>query len=60
MLMPHLDEEAHDHEGYMRIAEVAEEEGCCHEAGVLRDIAHEEKTHHKLLEELMHDLKSEW
>lgn len=54
MLMPHLEEEFKDHEGYMHIAKVAEEEGCCHEASVLRDIAHEEKTHHKLLEELMY------
>ena len=31
-LAAHIDEEANDHEGYMKIAELAESEGCCHEA----------------------------
>lgn len=52
MLHGHVAEEATDHAEYMKIAEEAEAAGCCHEAGVLRDIAHEEKIHHKLLAEI--------
>lgn len=52
-LHQHLTEEQRDHDAYIQLADMAEEEGCCHEAGVLRDIAHEENTHHKLIAELM-------
>lgn len=55
MIQPHLSDESKDHDAYMAIAEQAEEEGCCHVAGVLRDIAHEEEMHHHLLEQMMHE-----
>lgn len=52
MLHEHIAEEAHGYQEYMDLAKMAEEEGCCHEAGVLRDIAHEEQIHHRLLSEM--------
>lgn len=55
MLQPHLMAEEQDHDNYEQIAKAAEEEGCCHEAGVLRDIAHEEHIHRHLLEEMVHE-----
>lgn len=48
-----LEEEGHDHDEYMDLAEEAEKEGCHHEAGVLRDMAREEKMHHRLIKEMM-------
>ena len=53
MLHSKLAEEGADHDAYLKIAELAEAEHCCHEAGVLRDIAHDEKTHHHLIKEMM-------
>ena len=53
MLHEHLAAEGKDHDAYMKLAEMAEADGCCHEAGVLRDIAHEEHTHHRLIREMM-------
>lgn len=52
-LHEHMSEEHRDHDEYMKLAEEAEEEGCCHEAGVLRDIAHEESIHKRLLTEML-------
>lgn len=48
-----LEEERHGHDEYMDLAEEAEKEGCHHEAGVLRDMAREEKMHHRLIKEMM-------
>lgn len=53
MLQPHIDEEHRDHEVYRLIAEQAEADGCYHEAGILRDIANEEETHHHLVAEMV-------
>lgn len=55
-LKAHYTEEAKDHEEYMRIADMAEHEGDCCEAGIIRDIAHEEMIHRKLIGEMMHDM----
>lgn len=52
-LHEHLTEEHNDHDEYMKMAEEAEQDGCCVEAGVLRDIAREELTHRKLLGEML-------
>lgn len=54
LIAPHVNEEDTDHDVYMRIADTADEEGCHHAAGVLRDIANEEMTHHHLLAEMLH------
>lgn len=48
-----LEEESHGCDEYMALAEEAEKEGCHHEAGVLRDMAREEKMHHRLIKEMM-------
>lgn len=53
MLQPHVDEEHRDHDAYRIIADQAEADGCHHEAGILRDIANEEETHHHLIAEMM-------
>ena len=55
-LHKHLDGEGKDHDEYMKLAEMAEADGCFCEAGVLRDIAHEEHTHHKLIMEMLEDM----
>lgn len=52
-LSMHLQDEENGHNAYMELANEAEKEGFCHEAGVLRDIAREEHTHHELLREMM-------
>ena len=52
-LKVHLAEEARDHEEYMALAAKAEETGDYCEAGVLRDIACEEKTHKNLIKEMI-------
>lgn len=52
-LMGHMAEEANDQHDYMAIADMADEDGCCHEAGVLRDIAHDEETHRHLIKEML-------
>lgn len=49
----HMLEENNGYDEYMRLAEMAEADGHHDKAGVLRDIAHEEKTHHELLYEMM-------
>ena len=56
MLREHLAGEGKDHDAYMKLAEMAEKDGCFCEAGVLRDIAREEHTHHKLIKEMMEDM----
>lgn len=53
MLQAHAASEKSDHADYMHMAEMAEQDGCFCEAGVLRDIAHEEKMHHKLVMEIV-------
>ena len=55
LLHQHISEESQDRDMYLELAKQAEAEGCCHQAGVLRDIAHEEHTHHKLLSEMLMD-----
>lgn len=50
-----VEEESHDYEKYMTAATEAEKDGCHETAGVLRDIAHEEKIHKKLLAEMLHE-----
>lgn len=59
ILEPHIDEEGHDWETYREIADMAEADGCHCEAGVLRDIANEEETHHKLIAEILGHKASE-
>ena len=46
--------EEKDIEKYIGLAAEAEAEGCKHAAGVLRDIAHDEETHLKVLSEMLH------
>lgn len=52
-LEANLEEEDQGFHHYMKMAEEAEKDGCCHEAGVLRDMAHEEKTHARLIREII-------
>ena len=54
MLESCLAEEAEGMEKYLAIAEMAKKDGCHWAAGVLRDIANEEETHHKLLADMLH------
>lgn len=51
-LHEHIMEEEHGYEEYMTLAKMAEEEGCHDAACILKDIAHEEMTHEKLLREM--------
>lgn len=48
-LYEHMSNESHDHEEYLEMAHDAEMTGHTHEAGILRDIAHDEKTHQDMI-----------
>ncbi len=52
-----IKEEADDKAKYHAWADKAEDMGYHHTAGILRDMAHEESTHHEALEHIMHKLK---
>lgn len=52
MIAESIEDEKSDIDKYHRMAEMARTEGNEHIAGVLEDISHEERTHHKLLQEM--------
>lgn len=54
-LKVHLVEEGRDHSEYLDLAGMAERDGCHEAAAILRDIAHDEHTHHRFIEEMMHE-----
>jgi len=54
MIVESIADEKHGCDHYEHLAELEEEMGHHHCAGVLRDIAHEEHTHQMLLEEMLH------
>lgn len=54
-----LAEEAHDNEKYKKLAEVADEKYPHKGYGaILRDIAREEKTHHKHIQMILEDMQA--
>jgi rubrerythrin len=52
-----IKEEAEDKAKYLAWADKAEQAGYHHTAGMLRDIAHEEHTHHEALEHILRHMK---
>lgn len=52
-LLKHIAEEEQDEKEYMQLAEEACAEGKHREAGILRDIAHEESIHREMLYYMM-------
>lgn len=52
-----IKEEADDKAKYLAWADKAEASGLYHTAGILRDIAHEESTHHDMLIHIRKKLK---
>ena len=57
-----LEDEASDYDKYMKLADLAAAKypGCGYDA-ILRDIAHEEKTHHKHIKAILADMcKKRW
>lgn len=52
-----MKEEADDKAKYLAWADKAEAAGHYHTAGILRDIAHEESTHHEALEHIHRMMK---
>lgn len=52
-LKEHIKEEIDDHDVYMKLADAAKKNGMHHMAGVLHDIAKDEKTHATLVMSLL-------